>query len=433
MFTTSFWPAARAYHIHRVDLPLPDSLSPVVLNLIHQAIRLTDAAHHIHPVATLAGSDLFQSIEDKLSLICFKLAQEFDDPDTCRALQWRAEILADASTASQLLPKIAGLDEQKLVQGIGYLSTWIGKSKTQHYSAWFGLPNPGLQEISDLVDNLFPESTRWLQQNIHSDLIALPGCRYKIVDLFAIAGEANNYPKHFAYFLPEDEGVKYAPQKRTVVFANTYLNLFERFARTQSMLLGWSDDDLPDSHVCARYLVAWFRGHDLGHSIVLEQTVFGRLSKLDRWGSMVVQEALADVFGILMCMTHLSRQALMLDKTLQLKIFLLEMLRYLRRGPYDYPDAGAAYIQLKWMTEHQCLIWSGSHYVVNLNAIESALTKLAAAMTHSVLAGDMAQAMQFLRQYAPHHQREEADLLLSRLGKTVDMLEYDQKIKGFRL
>ncbi|MGM3173478.1 hypothetical protein [Dickeya lacustris] len=54
-------------------------------------------------------------------------------------------------------------------------------------------------------------------------------------------------------------------------------------------------------------------------------------------------------------------------------------------------------------------------------------------MTHSVLAGDMAQAMQFLRQYSPHHQRAETDLLLSRLGKTVDMLEYDQKIKGFTL
>ena len=39
----------------------------------------------------------------------------------------------------------------------------------------------------------------------------------------------------------------------------------------------------------------------------------------------------------------------------------------------------------------------------------------------------------FLQCYSPHHQREEADLLLNRLGKTVDMIEYDQKIKGFTL
>lgn len=433
MFTTPFWPAADSYHIHMMDIPLPDSLSPAALDLIHQATRLAEAASHIHPISTRTGSTLLQSVEEKLSIICFKLAQEFDDPDTCKALQLRAEILSDTSTAKELLPQIAGLDEQELVQGIGYMSTWVGKSRTQHYSAWFGLPDRGLQEVSDVVDELFPDNLCWLQNHIDQRLVALPGCRYKIVDLFAIAGEANSYPKHFAYFFPEDEGVKYASQKRTIVFANTYLNLFERFARSQAPLLGWQHDAIPESALCARHLIAWFRGHDLGHSVVLEKMMFGKLSKQDRWGSMVVQEALADVFGLLMCLTEPSRQALQLNETLQLKIFLLEMLRYLRRGPCDYPDAGAAYIQLKWLTEHRCLNWSGTYYVVDLSTVQPALTALATAMTHSVLQGDTEAALAFLQRYSPHHQREEADLLLNRLGKTVDMIEYDQKIKGFTL
>lgn len=109
------------------------------------------------------------------------------------------------------------------------------------------------------------------------------------------------------------------------------------------------------------------------------------------------------------------------------------MLRYLRRGPCDYPDAGAAYIQLKRLTEHQCLYWSGTHYVVELSAVKPALTALATAMTHTVLQGDTDAAIAFLQCYSPHHQREETDLLLNRLGKTVDMIEYDQKIKGFAL
>ena len=134
-----------------------------------------------------------------------------------------------------------------------------------------------------------------------------------------------------------------------------------------------------------------------------------------------------------MCLTEPSRQALQLNETLQLKIFLLEMLRYLRRGPCDYPDAGAAYIQLKWLTEHRCLNWSGTYYVVDLSTVQPALTALATAMTHSVLQGDTEAALAFLQRYSPHHQREEADLLLNRLGKTVDMIEYDQKIKGFTL
>ena len=290
-----------------------------------------------------------------------------------------------------------------------------------------------MQEISDVMDDLFPENLLWLQNNIDQHLVALPGCRYKIINLFAIAGEANSYPKHFAYFFPEDEGVKYASQKRTIVFANTYLRMFERFARSQAFLLGWEHGDIPENEICARHLIAWFRGHDLGHSVVLEKTVFGKLSKQDRWGSMVVQEALADVFGLLMCLTENSRQALQLNETLQIKIFLLEMLRYLRRGPCDYPDAGAAYIQLKWLVEHQCLDWRETHYEVNFSALKPALIELATVMTREVLEGDLTTAMQFLQQYSPHHQREEADLLLNRLGKTVDMIEYDQKIKGFTL
>jgi len=162
MFTTPFWPVADTYHVHMMDIPLPESLSPVALDLIHQAIRLTEAASHMHPVISRTGSMLLQSIEEKLSIICFKLVKEFTDPDTCQALQMRAEILSDSNTASKLLPQIAGLDEKELVQGIGYISTWVGKSRAQHYSAWFGLPDRGLQNISDVMDDLFPENMLWL-------------------------------------------------------------------------------------------------------------------------------------------------------------------------------------------------------------------------------------------------------------------------------
>lgn len=50
MFTTPFWPAAGSYHIHMMDIPLPESLSPTALDLIHQATGLAEAASHIHPV-----------------------------------------------------------------------------------------------------------------------------------------------------------------------------------------------------------------------------------------------------------------------------------------------------------------------------------------------------------------------------------------------
>ncbi len=65
--------------------------------------------------------------------------------------------------------------------------------------------------------------------------------------------------------------------------------------------------------------------------------------------------------------------------------------------------------------------------------MKPAMTALATAMTGSVLQGNTETALAFLQGYSPHYQREEADQLLNRLGKTVDMIEYDQKIKGFTL
>jgi len=45
----------------------------------------------------------------------------------------------------------------------------------------------------------------------------------------------------------------------------------------------------------------------------------------------------------------------------------------------------------------------------------------------------LAEVIGFLLHSSPHYQREEADLLLSRFGRTVDMIEYERQIKGFIL
>lgn len=95
--------------------------------------------------------------------------------------------------------------------------------------------------------------------------------------------------------------------------------------------------------------------------------------------------------------------------------------------------AEAACIPLRWLTELPSLNWNGAHYVAELSAVKPALTALATAMTPSALQGDIEAAQAFLQRYSPHHQREAADLLLHWLGKTVDMIDYDQKSKGLTL
>tara|TARA_R100000306_G_scaffold62381_1_gene69189 strand:- start:4298 stop:4969 length:672 start_codon:yes stop_codon:yes gene_type:complete len=198
------------------------------------------------------------------------------------------------------------------------------------------------------------------------------------VDLFAAAGESNLYPKHFAYFMPEDEGIKYAEHKRTIVFSNVYSQLFTRIALKQLNMFGWKRSNLPDDKELSQYLIGWFRGHDLGHSIVSQNTSFKNLSKLDRWGSMVVQEALADVFGLLICSSHRITDELQLDKETLSRVYLLEMLRYLRRGPCDFPDAGAAYIQFKFLLEVECLtLHDNGEISADLDKLYRSITLLA--------------------------------------------------------
>ena len=426
MFTTSFWPAAAAYQVSMMDLDVPHHINPKAVQTIHYCLRLTEA---INQLEVTCESRLLDALREEMAIQCFRLAPLFDDPDTRRGLFLRAEILADESSGKTLLPQIAGLNEQQLVLGIGKTSTWIGKSKQSYYSSWFGEPAPVLQEISDVMDSLFPESLMFLQKEIAADLLALPGCAYKIITLFGIAGEANTYPKHFAYFFPEDEGLKHSPVKRTVVFANTYLQLFEMFSRTEAVRLGWAEEDLPESHVCQRYLIAWFRGHDLGHSLVRNENVFPILSKIDRWGSMMVQEALADQFGLLMCLTPQVADGLQLDRNVLARIYFLEILRYLRRGPSSYPDAGAAWIQFNYLREHGCIELSAETIGFHPELFFTQMANLTRMMSEELLGGDAARAKEFMQHYCPHNNPEDVEILMARLGTTNDMIEYNQMIK----
>lgn len=429
MFSTKFWPLSSHYHVHMMDIPLPNNFSPKALELINQAIRISDAINNIQPLNQENHDGLIKIMKEKLAFICLRLTQEFNDEDTKKSLMMRAEILQDEKLQSELLPRIAALNENELLQGIGYMSTWIGKSKSQYHSAWFGIPNNELQNISDTVDKLFNKNLGWLKNTINEDLIALPFCSYKIVDLLAVAGEANGYPKHFAYFFPEDEGIKYSPVKRTVVFANTYLTMFEKFSRKETKLFGWDKIEIPDISICSRYLIAWFRGHDLGHSIVRSCTRFDLLSKMDRWGSMVIQESLADLFGFLMCTTEHTKHELDLDKEILGKIYLLELFRYLRRGACDFPDAGSAYIQLKYLIEEKVIDISNNHINVNLDILIPAFEKLVKELSETVLSDDIEKGLMFIQKYSPHHNKKDAEEIINRLGKTVDVIEYSQRVK----
>jgi len=322
------------------------------------------------------------------------------------------------------------MDEKELVCYSGAMSTWVGKSKELFYSTFYATPNENLQNVSNVVDEHIDEAVLTLKNNVNPELKCLPFCGYKIVDLFASSGEANLYPKHFAYFMPEDEGVKYAGAKRTIVFANVYSALFDNISTQRLAVYGWVDSDLPSTNNISTYLIAWFRGHDLGHSIVTPATSFRALSKCDRWGSMVLQEALADIFGLLICTTSSIVNELKLDKEKLARVYLLEMLRYLRRGPYDFPDAGAAYVQLKFFIESGCLeLNSKGEIHADLAGFYPAVLRLAGHLSENILQGNIESAELFIRSYCPHHDVENCTNIMAKIGVITDTLEYEQRIR----
>lgn len=431
MNTSNFWPMSDKYNVHVLHMKPPVGLSESAKLLIQETLVLTDMLR-CNQNAQHDGQDQFDElITLRLKAAILSLSSYVTDRDSKLAMQWRARTFEDADTKRKYCEKISRLNEKEIVCYSGAMSTWVGKSRELFYSTFYSSPNEELQYVSDIIDDNFLICLEEFKETVSPDLISLSSCSYKIVDLFASSGEANLYPKHFAYFMPEDEGVKYSKSKRTIVFSNVYDSLFSRISIKQLNLFDWTSSDLPEREKISSYLIAWFRGHDLGHSIVTDNTSFRDLSKLDRWGSMVIQETLADIFGLLLCSSDLVVRELKLDKEKIARVYLLEMLRYLRRGPCEFPDAGSAYVQFKFFVEEGCLRLNNDGEIqVHLEKFFPTVIRLAKYLTENILQDGKESADVLMRKYCPHHDKDSCSQLMSNLGSLSDTIEYEQYIRG---
>ena len=422
-----FWPPRSQHVVRTVELPAP-TLHPALITIIRKILLRVDALRSVQACSdpdSHVVNDLKKSIASHLS----EISAQLQDPASRQAIGFTAEGLMGSAQFSDMSQAIAALDERELVCHVGDLTTWLGKSRDTFCSAFFGTPNLALQRVSDCVDEHFPGALQRLAVDMNAPIYALPHCAYKIIDLFAIAGEANYFPKHFAYFMPEDQGVKYSPVKRTLVFANTYRNLYEKIALQQAPLFGWKPSDLPAASDLQRYLITWFRGHDLGHSIVLQETSFGQLSKHDRWGSMVVQEALADVFGFQLSLDASIADSLHLQPAKMVRLYTLELLRYLRRGPRQFPDAGSAYIQLRMLHDAGAITRTGDQaWSVDTDLFIKAMGSISQALINASLTGELSRFESFIGQYSPHRLEGEEDDFTFGLGRCDTTLGYAQRI-----
>lgn len=425
-----FWPRNRTHQISSLVLDLKNAgITGETAKHITKILKLTDAIRDLQTIDNTGLAHLSNQLAVEASHALDELAGLMHDGDSARVAGLRAQILRGGDQ-KQLATKIASLEEKQLVVFCGHLTTWLGKSRKTYFSSFFAVPDHNNQKTSDKADACLPQAFSELRSSVDTSLQLGTICDFKLTNIIAAAGEANLYPKHFAYFLPEDEGVKYAERKRTVVFTNTYLALFKLISMEESRAyITVTDGDLGTADI-DNYLVAWFRGHDIGHSIVRAETDFRTISRVDRWASMVLQEVIADVFGLLLCLTKTWRTQLNLDPARVCQIYCYEMLRYLRRAPSDFPDAGAAFVQLQFMIENGFAKIDESSGKISLSSSDllDGMTMLAKQMVQTVLANDIDATMQLSNRYCPHLNASALDRMVTLLSRSTHTLDYIQPI-----
>ena len=145
-----------------------------------------------------------------------------------------------------------------------------------------------LNAVIAAVDTRTAETEAFLRDLVDPRLELQSPPAIKFTRLMFCGGEANLYPKHFAYFLPEDEGIKHAPRKKTLVLVNVYREMYRRVSEPFSRHVV-ADPVEGDPDAIDLQLTLWFRGHDTGHGVRLPETDFTAMRCEGRWLSMVMQ------------------------------------------------------------------------------------------------------------------------------------------------
>jgi len=239
-----------------------------------------------------------------------------------------------------------------------------------------------LDSLDDSLDDAMEELRNDLEAGGMKVLFALP---MNVTNLLASAGEAAGHPKHFAYFLPEDEGIDGLPleEQRTLYMRNVHLARFSVITVPLAETLLDGPMRAADAPV-ERTLMPWIRGHDHGHNVVVPETSYDSwMETLGIEPFMMLQEAIADVYGFLMTISDAWLSISGASRLDMCATHMAELLHYMRRGPKYYGDPGAAYLELSFLAENGFVeidgagrvSWNEEDFCRGMAALASALTE----------------------------------------------------------
>lgn len=396
---SAFWPPADAYTLGCLDLA---GATPALGDGFRRALAGLKAAVEAEwQRVKEIGVPARRRFNDPMAIAeaVRDVAKHLPGEPDRRAAELRANAVQDGYD-DDILRELAALEEDFTIVA-GQISTWYGKEVRGLPTAFGCRADDERQRVvtEALADR--DEVAAYLR-GLHADLRLGDLPAFGAAELFFMAGEGNLHPKHIAYFLPEDEGVKYSPFKKTYYFANTHRALLDTVSAPLArrfLEIGVEFD--PADPRFAAIPTLGVLSHELGHFVHRPTTDYKELNAADRWASVVLQEIAADVFGILI-LTEVWAPRLGIDPADCVAYYLSECLRYTDRGLGHFPDSDGMFLQLSYFVQLGALDLTGTPRLTGEPTVVLAgLRSLARVLADTLLATDAGRAVRLYQNHGP--------------------------------
>jgi hypothetical protein len=385
-----FWPLDDQHGVGHVRLdaepPLnADAVMPLLLQLAAQSdamrsLQTSDGDAVSERGASALRGEMAEGLRELADLV---------DEESAALIRMRAKALAGGAGHKETTLKIAARGASPALEVVcGPLCTWRPKTREPLHSFIAAARNESLQAALDDLDEALEEALDELRSDLDAPSLRLDfALPFNVTDLISSAGEAAGHPKHFAYFLPEDEGVDDLPlrEQRTLYLHNVHLARYSLITvpLAEALLEGPRRAAEVDTKST---LMPWIRGHDHGHNLIVDSTDYDWVETLGIEPFMMLQEAIANVYGFLLT---ISEPWLAISGASRLDFcatHMAEMLHYMRRGPWHYGDCGSAYLELSFLVENGFVeIDADGHVIWSEEGVCRGMTALASALTESTV------------------------------------------------
>lgn len=383
-----FWPLDDQHGVGHVSLegqpPVnAEEVLPLLLKLAAQSeamrsLQTAEAETLSNGAASALLGEMAEGLRELADLV---------DEESAELIRLRAKGLAGGIDHRDMTLEIARSGPPPALEIVcGPLCTWRMKTRVGLHSFLAAARDERRQDQLDLLDDSLGAALASIEAETSASEMSVPfKLPMNVTELLISAGEAAGHPKHFAYFMPEDEGVDGLPlrEQRTLYMRNVHLARYSviTIPLAETLLSGpMRAEEVPIEET----LMPWIRGHDHGHNVVVPATCYDEwMETLGIEPFMALQEAIADVYGFLMTISEPWMAITGVSRLEMCATHIAELLHYMRRGPKYYGDPGAAYVELSFLAENGFVdidgagrvSWDEDNFCRGMAALASALTE----------------------------------------------------------